>query len=250
MSEMPTTKALFGFDVIGSSSNPDDQLEEVRQTATELVNEAFDRTGVDVAARVNHSGTGDGYLAAFPEESLPALIDAAHFLHGQVYLRNRRVLPPVGLRLAVHTAPIKVVDGDSFQRPMIELARLLDAAAVKAIVRRLAGHRPVTVVATLSAQAYRVAVQGGHTSRLHPHDFSRLTISNKEFEEPAWIWIPGGIIDESASAATPERRPHAEPVAPALAGGGQVINGGVQGTGFIGTNSGPIVHNHLGGRRS
>lgn len=250
MSEMPTTKALFGFDVIGSSSNPDDQLEEVRQTATELVSEAFERADVEEAARVNYSATGDGYLAAFPEENLPALVDAAHFLHGQVYLRNRRFLPQIGLRLAVHAAPIKVVDGDSFQRPMIELARLLDAAVVKDVVRRLADQRPVTVAATLSAQAYRVAVLGGHTRRLLPHEFSQVRITNKEFEETAWVWIPGVAVDDLMSAAGPAHRPRHEPVTLPPAEGGQVINGGVQGTGFIGTNSGPIVHNHLGGHRS
>lgn len=250
MSAMPTTKSLFGFDVIGSSGNPDDQLEEVRQAATELVGEAFEHTGVDTAARVNHSATGDGYLAAFPEESLPALIDAAHFLHGQVYLRNRRMLPPIGLRLAVHTAPIKVVDGDSFQRPMIELARLLDATVVKDAVRRLAAQRPVTVAMTVSAQAYRVAVLAGHTRRLPPHEFSRVRIADKEYEEAAWVWIPGAGIDDLVSAATPPDRPPADPGTPPPAGGSQVLNGGVQGTGFIGTNSGPIVYNQLGRRRS
>ncbi|WP_206784083.1 hypothetical protein [Amycolatopsis sp. MtRt-6] len=243
---MPTTKALFGFDVIGSSSNPDDQLEEVRQAATELVSEAFEHTGVDVAARVNYSATGDGYLAAFPEESLPALIDAAHFLHGQIYLRNRRLLPPIGLRLAVHAAPVKVVDGDSFQRPMIELARLLDAGVVKDAVRRLADRHPVTVSTTLSDQAYRTAVLAGHTRRLHPHEFSRIQISNKEFEETAWAWIPGAAAGDLTSATAPAHRPHPEPVTLPPAEHSQVINGGVQGTGFIGTNSGPIVHNHLG----
>ncbi|MEV6619573.1 hypothetical protein AB0M71_01545 [Amycolatopsis sp. NPDC051114] len=243
MSEMPATRALFGFDVIGSSSNDDDLLDEVRQTADELVSEAFDHTGVDTAARVNYSGTGDGYLAAFPESSLPALIDAAHFLHGRLYLRNRRSIPAIGLRLAVHAAPIRVVDGDSFQRPMIELARLLDASAVKDVVRRLADRRPVTVVTVLSAQAFRTAVQAGHTSRLVKHDFSRLVITNKEFEETSWVWIPGVVLDSLPATASPE------PAAPTPAGGAQVINGGVQGTGFIGTNSGPIVNNYLGRKR-
>ncbi|GHG05371.1 MULTISPECIES: hypothetical protein [Amycolatopsis] len=251
MSAMPTTKALFGFDVIGSSSNPDDQLEEVRQAATELVGEAFEHTGVDVAARVNYSATGDGYLAAFPEESLPALVDAAHFLHGQVYLRNRRMLPTIGLRLAVHAAPVTVVDGDSFQRPVIELARLLDAAVVKDVVRRLADRHPVTVATILSAQAYRTAVLAGHTHRLHPHEFSMLQVADKEFEETAWVWIPGVAAgDLTTATATPTAdRPAAEPGTPSPAGGSQVINGEVHGTGIIGTNSGSIVYNQLGQHR-
>jgi hypothetical protein len=240
MSEMPTTQALFGFDVIGSSSNDDDQLDEVRQTADELVAEAFDHTGVDATARVNYSGTGDGYLAAFPESSLPALIDTAHFLHGRLYVRNRRSIPAIRLRLAVHTAPIRVAAGDSFQRPMIEL----DAAEVKDVVRRLADRRPVTVVTVLSAQAFRAAVQAGHTSRLVKHDFSPLVIANKEFEETSWVWVPGVILDNLPTTAPPE------PATPATAGGSQVINGGVQGTGFIGTNSGPIVNNYVGRKRS
>ncbi len=243
---MPTTKALFGFDVIGSSRNDDDQLEEVRQTANELVGEAFERSGVDVAGKVNHSGTGDGYLAAFPEPSLPALIDAAYFLHGQVYLRNRRFLPQIGLRVAVHAGPLEVVAGDSFQRPMIELSRLLEATVVKGIIGRLTGRRPVTVVAVLSEQAYRVAVRAGRTNRLLPHDFSPVAISNKEFDETSWVWIPGVAIDDLLAAPIPETQPHPEPVTPT---GGQVINGGVQGTGFIGKNEGSIVNNYLGRKR-
>jgi hypothetical protein len=247
MSEMPTTRALFGFDVIGSSGNDDDQLDEVRQTADELVSEAFEYTGVDVAERVNHSGTGDGYLAAFPEQCLPALIDVAHFLHGRLYLRNRRTLPAIRLRLAAHTAPLQVVTGDSFQRSMIDLARLLDAPAVKDIVRRLSDHRPITVVAVLSQQAYRAAVQAGHTQRLSPHDFSEIKVTNKEFEETCHVWLPGVSIDSLPTLAVSKLRPTTEP---APAPGSQVINGGVQGTGFIGTNSGPIVNNYLGRKRS
>ncbi|MEC3977970.1 hypothetical protein [Amycolatopsis sp. H20-H5] len=173
---MPATKALFGYDVIGASGVDDDLLDEVRQKAVDLVQEALEHAGVEAAGRANYSATGDGSLAVYPESDLPGLIDAAHFLQGRLYLHNREFLPPIRLRLCVHTAPVRVVDGDHFQRPTIELARLLEASAFKAAVRRMGTYHPATVALVVSDQAYRVAVRGQHTQRLRP------TISAK------WRW--------------------------------------------------------------
>ena len=248
MNLMPTTRALFGYDVIGSSQTDDDQLEEIRQEAYEFVEEAFEHTGVDLSGRANYSATGDGSLAAYPEHSLPALIDAAHFLHGQLYLHNKKYLPAVRLRLAVHTAPIRITEGDSFQRPMIELARLLDAAPLKEIVRRLNEERPVTVVAAVSDQAYRVAVRGGHTRRLLTHDFGELEIANKEFKETCRVWAPGLGSGKIRELTRPAPTKHPDHGTLPSTQGKQLINNGMQGMGD-GMNTGTIVVNGFGGSR-
>jgi len=247
MSEMPTTKALFGYDVIGSSKTDDDQLEEVRQAAGALVEQALQLAGVDRDGRVNHSPTGDGSLAAYPERCLPALIDATYFLHGLLYQRNRKVLPQLRLRVAVHTGPLRVTDADNFQRPTIELARLLDAAPLKAIGRSLlANERPVTVLTAVSEQAFKVAVRSGETERLLPHDFRELAIVNKEFDQTCWAWIPGA--DPQAYSTSPASDVPAAPAGPSPQGS-QVINGGVTGTGIANNQSGHNVTNVFSGHR-
>lgn len=249
MNQMPTTKALFGYDVIGSSSTDDDLLDEVREIATDFVREALEHVGIEEQGRANYSPTGDGSLAVYPETDLPALIDAAYFLQGKLYLHNRTHRPAIKLRLSVHTAPVRITEDDNFQRPTIDLVRLLDADAFKEVVRRMARYRPVTVGLVLSDQAYRVAVQGRHTQRLHPHDFGDVDVTNKEFTERCWIWAPGLDAERIRELSLPE--PPMKPAEPAtanteqpvpLAGeqpvsGATVINGGMQGN-FVGTNYG------------
>ncbi|RSN58718.1 hypothetical protein DMH01_22065 [Amycolatopsis sp. WAC 04182] len=243
---MPKTGALFGYDVIGSSSVDDDLLEEVRGNATDFVLEALEHVGVEERSRANYSSTGDGALAVYPESELPALIDAAYFLQGKLYLHNRAHRPAIRLRLAVHTAPVRITEEDNFQRPTIELARLLDAAEFKRVVRRMPDQNPVTVALVVSDQAYRVAVRSRHTQRLLPHDFGKVEVINKEFTEDCWIWIPGLDAERVRELSLPEpsaqpleqpaSAPHGQP-----APGGIVIQGGLEGNNFLGANHGKIT---------
>jgi len=252
MNQMPTTRALFGYDVIGSSSADDDLLDEVRELATNFVHEALGHVGIDTQGRVNYSPTGDGSLAVYPESDLPALIDAAYFLQGKLYLHNRTHRPAIKLRLSVHTAPIQVTQDDNFQRPTIELARLLDAAAFKQIVLRMARYRPVTVGLVVSDQAYRVAVKGQHTQRLLLHDFGEVEVANKEFSERCWVWAPGldaerirELSQQDQAADRDEQTPSAEPITSSAeqsaSGVTTTVNGNMRGNNFIGPNSGTIT---------
>ncbi|HEV7978078.1 hypothetical protein [Amycolatopsis sp.] len=191
MNQMPTTKAMFGYDVIGSSANDDDKLDEVRAYAAKYVTEALDLAKVEVNDRTNYSPTGDGALACYPETSLPQLIDATYHLDGKLHGHNRRYLPPVRLRVSIHTGPVRISDEETFQRRTIELARGLDASTFKEIVRRMDRFAPSTVAVILSDQAYRVAVLGGYTERLRSHNFGDVEIANKEFNERCWVHVPG-----------------------------------------------------------
>ncbi|AXB45933.1 hypothetical protein [Amycolatopsis albispora] len=182
---------MFGYDIVGSSSNEDDELDEMRRNAARYVEEAFAHSGVQTAHRANYSSTGDGAFASFPETDLPALIDSAHYLDGQLHIHNRKFLPPIRLRLSVHTGPLEVTDSHIFQRRTIELARGLDARSFKKITEQIERYRPPTIALIVSDQAYRVAVQGRYTERLHPHNFGELVVRNKEFTERCWVHVPG-----------------------------------------------------------
>jgi hypothetical protein len=188
---MPTTKAMFGYDVIGSSANDDDKLDEVRAYAATYLAEAFELAHVEVSDRTNYSPTGDGALACYPETSLPELIDATYHLDGKLHGHNRKYLPSVRLRVSIHTGPVRISDEETFQRRTIELARGLDASTFKEIIRRMDRFAPSTVAVILSDQAYRVAVLGGYTKRLLPHNFGEVEIANKEFNERCWVHVPG-----------------------------------------------------------
>ncbi|MFI6026264.1 hypothetical protein [Amycolatopsis magusensis] len=182
---------MFGYDIVGSSSNDDDELEEMRRSAARYLEEAFAHTGVQTTQRANYSSTGDGAFASFPESDLPALIDSAHHLDGQLHMHNRKFLPSIRLRLSVHTGPLESSDGQTFQRRTIELARGLDAGSFKKITEQIERYRPPTIALIVSDQAYRVAVLGRYTERLHPHNFGALVINNKEFSERCWVHVPG-----------------------------------------------------------
>ncbi|WIX80544.1 hypothetical protein QRX50_07175 [Amycolatopsis carbonis] len=251
---MPSSKAVFGYDVIGSSSVEDDQLETLRSDAKELVEAALDKAGIDLATQRNYSGTGDGSLSAFSEPDLPALIDTAYELHCLLYNHNRRHLPTIQVRLAAHSGPVVVSDREHFQRPTIDLARLLDAKEFKALVKALNARLAVTAALIISDQAYRDAVKGRHTKKLTPHDFARLEVENKEFSAHCWVWAPGldpdalPEIDPSPTAAPAATRPQGEIPSGTSS---QHIGGSVYGVAIGGNNSGSITSNigYPGGQR-
>lgn len=204
MNLMPSTRAMFSYDVIGSSTNDDDKLEEIRAYAAQYVAEAFDLSGVDVAGRANYSPTGDGAISSYPESSLPSLIDAVHYLDGKLLGHNRKYVAAVRLRISIHTGPVRATDDESFQRRTIELTRSQDAAVFKKIARRIEAFRPSTVALILSDQAYRVAVLGRHTERLHPYNFGEVQVANKEFTDRCWVHVPGLDKDRIGELSQPE----------------------------------------------
>jgi class 3 adenylate cyclase len=238
---MPLSRALFGYDVVGSSSHQDDELEDLRLNAARQVADAFAQAGVETDGRANYSPTGDGALAVYPESSLPALIDAMQFLDRALYRHNRKHLPQIRLRASVHTAPVRITEGENFQRGTIELARVLDAAPLKEIVRRMGDYRPPTVALIASDQAFKVAVQGRYTEWLRPDDFATVEVKNKEFTERCWVHVPG--LDAERVRELVSHHPSTPPVAqprnrpPAT----QHITGAVQGGVFGGDNHGGIV---------
>lgn len=239
---MPSSKALFGYDIVDSSKVDDDQLDDLRREAKEFVEAALTESGADLTARANYSYTGDGSLSAFPEQDLPALVDAAYLLQPKLYQHNRRHRPAIRLRLAVHTAPVVVTEGERYQRPTINLSRLLAAKAFDELVEDLETRREVPVALVVSDQAYRAAVKGRHTERLRPDQFAPLRLGHKEFGEQGWVWAPGLDPDalpdpaKSSRPSTPStaRNPGGNGPAP------QFHTENVYGVSLQGSNYGPI----------
>ncbi|WP_197319447.1 hypothetical protein [Saccharomonospora sp. NB11] len=204
MRKMPSTRALFGYDIIGASSHDDDQLEPLRAAAHDLVDATLRDEGVDLEARANYAPTGDGALAAFEEADLPLLIDAIDVLHRKLRERNRWHKPELRLRISIHAAPVHLVERESFQRGPIDLARILDAAPLKSIATRLRDFRPDTVFGIVSDQAFRTAVRGRYTDRIYVEDFASITVENKEFTDRCWICAPGVDARRISEVLDPE----------------------------------------------
>lgn len=239
---MPSSKALFGYDIVDSSKVDDDQLDDLRREAKEFVEAALTESGADLTARANYSYTGDGSLSAFPEQDLPALVDAAYLLQPKLYQHNRRHRPAIRLRLAVHTAPVVVTEDERYQRPTINLSRLLAAKAFDELVEALEVHREVPVALVVSDQAYRAAVKGRHTEHLRPDQFAPLRLGHKEFGDQGWVWAPG-LDPEALPDRAKSSRPPATSAARSPRDDGPATRFNtevVYGVNLQGTNHGPI----------
>lgn len=191
MGSMPVSRALLAVDVVGSSSTDDDLLADIPSAVGRLLQDAFQAADLDIAERTNPSATGDGGLMSFPETFLPGLVDLAHHLEIVLYQHNRRHKPEIPMRLSVHAGPMIVTDEPTFQRPYIELTRMLEADELKTIVSRCREDGSFTLALILSDHAHRLAVRGRHTTHLRPHHFAELPVRGKNFEERCWLYIPG-----------------------------------------------------------
>ncbi|MGH3621859.1 MAG: hypothetical protein ACRDQ5_08725 [Sciscionella sp.] len=242
MSSMPPFKALLAVDVVGASAVEDDLLGEIRPAIDGMLRQAFDEVRLDYDERMNLSPTGDGDLMCFPEGFLPKIIDAACHLHALLYHHNRRRKPEIPMRVSIHTAPMNVSDQPSLQRGYIELTRMLEAAALKSVVRRCQRDAPFSLALILSDQAYRVAVLARRTAKLHPHAFAQVDVVNKEYRERCWVHVPGrdaARIAEFAAEPAVQRTPQDAPATSQV----RNVNGAVQGNAINGDVAGPAIAN-------
>jgi hypothetical protein len=214
MTTMPGTRALLAVDVIGSARNPGYHRDRLWGELTAMLRSGFDAVGLTPAEVVGCEPTGDGALYTLPDHRLGVLVDLAQRLDELAANRNRWSKPDIRLRVAVEIGAVG--DGPAYYSPKIDLNRLLGAAAFKELVNRCVtentdelGNCPINSSLIVSGPAFRSVFGGDYTTLVRETEFVRLAAVHKEFNEQAWVRVPG--VDARTLARFAEEITSSEP---------------------------------------
>ncbi|MBB4676476.1 hypothetical protein [Crossiella cryophila] len=204
---MPVNRTVLGIDLIDSGSNPGYHLDVAAQRMRELTEQALAARELTRADAVDWQHTGDGLLAAFPQETLGNLLDATQLLDELAAEHNRWHKPDVRLRVSLGIGPLPAHEG--LHRTNIDCARMLDAPAFRTVVRHCAQANPTefNTALILSAKAYQDVFGGPYTDLVKQSDFGRITFQHKETENTAWLRVPGFAADRLTAFAEPQPLP-------------------------------------------
>jgi class 3 adenylate cyclase len=142
--------------------------------------------------------TGDGEVAVLPADvDEPALRGAfLQALDRHLRAHNATLLPEAKLRVRVsfHEGPVYLDAANGFAGTAVnEAARLVDAPPLKAALQAL---QAAAVACIVSEGLYRDVVRERHDG-VRPERFReiRVTLPEKDFDEPAWIQV----VDEDVT---------------------------------------------------
>jgi hypothetical protein len=192
--------ALLVVDTKDFTRNPDAQQPGLYSKMRDAASSAFEQAGLlDTWRNVSVDQTrGDGFLAIFPHDAMPALIFP--FLDS---LQAALAEAAPSLRVGLHAGliddqdPLTAAIGSAPN----DVCRLLDSDPVCAALRN--SDPGVTfVAAVISAAAFDMYVRGGHAS-LPPSRFTPVRARFKHFDQPAYLYVPV----QSAKASQPDSPP-------------------------------------------
>jgi MinD-like ATPase involved in chromosome partitioning or flagellar assembly/tetratricopeptide (TPR) repeat protein len=201
-------RLLLAVDAVGYAGSTDHQQVAIHEGLLKVMDDAADRAGLNRSQWFTQS-TGDGELSILPvTEPEPRVADdfvrhlhAALRRHNRDLTGNRRLR----LRLAIHYGTaIPGPNGLRGSDPLIA-SRLCDSPHLRAALAMSGADLAVI----LSRQLFEDTIVQEHTS-LDPGDFRKARIQVKEFDDDAWIWVPGH--DVHGLALPPEQ--NLPPLAP------------------------------------
>ncbi|MFC5179893.1 hypothetical protein [Actinomadura harenae] len=220
----PRFRSLLVVDAEGFSKHPDARLPALHTEIREALDAACEASGLGEVWRSAdfRQSTGDGILAVLPHEATPALVHPFTDRLQDVLAGAARRLRADGLRLRLRVAlHVGLVDD---QHPVTagiatatnDVSRLLDSDPLRAA---LGGSDPDVTFAALivSAEVFDTYVRGGHVVALPPSRFTQVRAKVKQFDRPAYLYVP--VPSAKQAAETPALT--AKPPAPS----GVSING-------------------------
>lgn len=220
----------LSVDVQGYGRTHDHGQNAIQDELLDVLATAADATGLDRRAW-HRQGSGDGELAliAARESGTEArVVDDFVRELAAVLFRHNCDQPPdrrFRLRLALDHGLVRVASSNGFAgRPVVTVSRLVGCQPLR---QALAAVPDANLAVILSRRVYTELVLGGHT-QLRPTSFRRVTVSEKELTDEAWLRVPGAdvhqlqLVPEPASGALAERAP-ARRELPDMNRGGQVV---------------------------
>lgn len=199
-------RLLVSVDAKGYGGATDRRQEEIQGALLRVLDEAAARAGLTRSGWTRQPG-GDGELAILPDsedeprvvEDFPRALAAA--LYG--YNRDLRTESRLRLRLAVHHGMTRTASNGHAGAGPVAVSRLCDSRLLKDALAESGADLAVIY----SRQIFADTIRQEHTG-LRPEELREVRVVQKEFDEPAWIWIPGHDVH---ALALPELEPAAEP---------------------------------------
>ena len=222
---MEAFRALLVVDAEKFSAHPDAKLPDVHLEIRRVLAVACAESGLGETwenVRFMES-TGDGVLAALPLDAARALIDPFPRRLQDALAAAAPDLRARGMRLRLRVAMhIGLVDDERTDAPGISTAtidvnRLLDSDPLRDALR--GSDAEVTYAAfAVSAELFASYVQGGRTG-LRESQFSQVRVKVKQFDRPAYLYVPTPSTVSDSSAKPPERaEPRPAPAGPSISG--------------------------------
>lgn len=212
-------RLMLSVDAKSYGSSDDLRQHAIQAGLLAVMNRAAERSGFDRSAWSKQPG-GDSELSILPHdqahlesvlvdgfvgELAAALGDHNHAPAGGTRLR---------LRLAIHYGMARQAACGYSGQGVVAVSRLVDCAQAKQALT-LAPDADLVVV--LSDSVYGDTVAQGHTSSLRSRDFRKVVVRNKEFSQPAYLYLPNHDV-HTIELTEPEAAAHVEPRQPQRTG--------------------------------
>lgn len=188
----PEYRALLGVDAMHSARNEGYHLNALASAINKILQITLQESGIESAAISNREDTGDGVLLTLSGKHLGRLVDLSQRINLHVSEHNRWRKPDLQLRIAIDIGP--VADAPGYYASKITHNRLMNANIFKELLERCTQVRAGTRVNTglvISECAYKSVFGGNYTELVEAGDFASLPVADKEFEQIAWVRIPG-----------------------------------------------------------
>ncbi|MEU4806138.1 NB-ARC domain-containing protein [Actinosynnema sp. NPDC023587] len=189
----PEHRALFAVDIERSADPRRHNAASVamRRALREHLSSVFHAAGIDWSGCHDHD-RGDGLVVAVPAHHPKRLLlhPVLEALDDALRAHNDRSPEPerMRVRVAVHDADVVLDDFGYTGRPLVLLARLLDAPPLREALA--SAPRAVTVAAIVSERFHEDVVAQGHPD-IDPERYHRTEVRVKESRLVGWLHVPG-----------------------------------------------------------
>lgn len=185
-------RLLLSVDARGYGGAPVRMQGDIQQGLLDVLDVAAKETGLKRDTWSRQPG-GDGELAVLPPEEpevrvverFPRELDDALFRHNRDLNRDARLR----LRLAVHFGTAKPGPNGYAHAGPVVVSRLCDSDQLRNAL--MTSGADLAVI--FSRQIYTDTIRSGLTI-LDPSGLRRVRVTKKEFDEDAWIWVPGRAV--------------------------------------------------------
>ncbi|MFC9087620.1 hypothetical protein [Nocardiopsis dassonvillei] len=222
MSQIPEfgRRVIVTCDAKGYGSSDELTQHQFQEAIPALLRDAAEHSGLDRGEWHVQSG-GDGEMAVLPVTAGETRLLDRYVPEVAYALRrhnhNRTEAGRLRLRMVVHHGSAVSSPSGYSGNGIVTAARVVDSDALRDALR----DSGADLVVAVTAPVYQDVVAQGHT-RLRPEDFALTAVSNKEYEEPVWVHVPGrypgGGPRHAAEGAFGEGPGNAAPPAAARSG--------------------------------
>lgn len=191
MSQIPEfgRRVIVTCDAKGYGSSDELTQHQFQEAIPALLRDAAEHSGLDRGEWHVQSG-GDGEMAVLPVTVGETRLLDRYVPEVEYALRrhnhNRTEAGRLRLRMVVHHGSAVSSPSGYSGNGIVTAARVVDSDALRDALR----DSGADLVVAVTAPVYQDVVAQGHT-RLRPGDFALTAVSNKEYEEPVWVHVPG-----------------------------------------------------------